>query len=118
MSDWKALVRTETLEQLLANHREQLPHKGRNSERDFLPAARLVNPTGAGTWLISECDDDGLAFGLADVGYPELGYISMSELAEFTGMGGLGIEEDLHFRATKPLSEYATEARQHGYIRA
>jgi hypothetical protein len=117
MDTWKRLLRSETLEKLQANYREQLPHKGRKSERDFEPVCKLFNPTGGGTWLLTECDEDGLAFGLADMGYPEMGYVSMDELAEFKGLGGLGIEEDIHFRATKPLSEYAREAHQLGYIR-
>ena len=114
--DWRSLVRPETLNQLIANHSEQLPHRGKRSERNFMPACRLFNPTGPGTWLITECDEDGLAFGLCDVGYPELGYISMQELAEFNGLGGLGIEEDLHWRPTKTLNQYAEEARRAGYI--
>ena len=117
MRDWRTLFRKETLDQLLANAAEQAPLKGTRRERDFKPV-KLFNPTGPGTWLITECDEDGEAFGLADLGYPELGYISMEELAAFQGRAGLGIEEDIHFKATKTLSEYAKESRRLGYIRA
>jgi hypothetical protein len=117
MTDWRTIFHKETLEQLLANAKEQAPLKGTRRERDFEPVCKLFNPTGGGTWLITECDEDGLAFGLADMGYPELGYVSMDELAEFKGLADLGIEEDRHWKATKTLSQYAEEARRLGYIR-
>lgn len=117
MSDWTELLRPETRIQLLKNFKEQEPRKGRN-EIDFEPAAKLFVPWGAATFLISECDGDGLAFGLSDLGFgtPELGYISLCELAEINGPGGLKIEEDLHFRAKKTLSAYAEDARAKGRI--
>ena len=68
--------------------------------------------------MLTECDSDGLAFGLADLGYPEMGYVSLDELAGITGPGGLRIEEDLSFRASKRLSEYSAEAQREGFIRA
>ncbi|GFE72397.1 DUF2958 domain-containing protein [Novosphingobium sp. TCA1] len=119
MTDWTELLRPETRIQLLKNHKEQEPRKGRD-EIDFNPVAKLFVPWGAATFLISECDGDGLAFGLSDLGFgsPELGYISLDELAEITGPGGLRVEEDIHFRADKPLSKYAEDARAHGRIRA
>jgi len=115
---WTELLRPETRVQLLLNGRKQAPLKGTKGEVDFEPACKLFVPWGAGTFLLTEVDEDGLAFGLADVGFPELGYISLDELAEIRGPGGLKIEEDLHFTADKPLSKYAEEARQAGCIRA
>ncbi|MFC0685142.1 DUF2958 domain-containing protein, partial [Novosphingobium clariflavum] len=73
------------------------------------------------TWLLTECDEDGLAFGLADLGFgtPELGYVSLDELAEIRMMGGaVGIEQDLSFVPTQSLSEYAAEAKRLGGIKA
>ena len=118
--DWKDLLRPESRVQLLLNARKQAPLKGTRREQDFEPVCKLFTPFGAATWLLTECDSDGLAFGLADLGFgtPELGYISLDELASVTGPGGLHIEEDLHFKATKPLSDYADEARSAGQIRA
>lgn len=116
--DYLKLLRPETAQQLLANHIEQQPLKGTRQERDFKPVCKLFVPWGAGTWLLTELDDDGLAFGLADVGYPELGYVSLDELWGITGPGGLKIEQDTHFEAVKPLSQYAEEARALGYISA
>ncbi len=118
MSGWREMLTAEIVAQLEANHREQEPVKGTNLERDFQPVCKLFLPWTAGTWLLTEMEPDGLAFGLADLGYPEMGYISMDEIWEVVGPGGLRVERDIHWKATKPLSEYATEARQHGYIRS
>ena len=57
------------------------------------PWLKLFNPTGSGTWLISEIEDDGdTLFGLCDLGHgsPELGYVSLSELASLKLPFGLG----------------------------
>jgi len=76
---------------------------------------------GACTWLISERIDDDTLFGLCDLGmgYPELGYVSQSELEglRFPPLG-LPVERDLFFEADKTLSEYAREARESGRIAA
>lgn len=118
--DLIALLGVEAAQQLILNHHEQLPLKGTRNERDFEPAVKLFLPWTSGTWLLTEMDDDGLAFGLADLGFgtPELGYISLDEIWEVVGPGGLRVERDIHWKAEKPLSAYATESRQLGYIRA
>ncbi|WCP72201.1 DUF2958 domain-containing protein [Sphingomonas hankookensis] len=118
--DLVALLGREALDQLLANGKEQEPLKGSRAERDFHPVLKLFLPWTSGTWLLTEIDSDGLAFGLADLGFgtPELGYISLDEIWEVSGPGGLRVERDIHWKATKPLSEYAMESRQRGYIAA
>jgi hypothetical protein len=89
-------------------------------EIDFKPVVKLFCPWGGGTWLLSELDPDNpdIAFGLCDLGFgfPELGSVSLSELEAVTGPGGLRIERDLHFTATKSISAYAEEARLHERI--
>jgi hypothetical protein len=50
------------------------------------------------------------------MGEPELGYVSLLELATVRGKLGLPIERDLHFEADKPISAYADEARDRGSI--
>ena len=82
------------------------------------PVMKLFNPTGAATWLISEMDENGTMFGLADLGMgsPEMGYIDFNELAEYRGPMGLGIERDLGFKGTKPLVEYYNDAKAAGRI--
>ena len=67
------LLTDELRERLLANGRE------RNAEH--APVVRFFNPLGEGTWLATELDADGDAmFGLADLGYPELGSFSLLEM--------------------------------------
>ncbi|WP_407865457.1 DUF2958 domain-containing protein [Phyllobacterium phragmitis] len=52
-------------------------------------------------------------FGPCDLGHgsPELGYASLAEIQSIRGPMRLLVERNRHFRATKPLSTYAAEAR-------
>jgi len=81
---------------------------------DPKPVVKFFSPVGAATWLITELHDDGAMFGLCDLGMgePELGYVSLDELATVTLPFGLKIERDLYFTANKTLGKYAEEARQ------
>lgn len=84
---------------------------------DLKPVVKLfVCVGGNATWLLTDIDKDGMAFGLCDLGlgFPELGYVNVNELIKELGWR---LERDLHFKADKPISEYATDARNHGYIR-
>ena len=45
------------------------------------------------------------------MGFPELGGISLSELQDYRGPLGLGIERDLYFKPRYPISVYASAAR-------
>jgi len=76
---------------------------------------------GSFTWLLSEIDPQcpDLAFGLCDLGMgsPELGSVSLSELASLKFPPfGFPVELDENFKGEKPLSEYAEEARAAGRI--
>ncbi len=116
------LLTKEIQEQLLENGRK-------NAERiavdgntiDFHPVVKLFTPDAGATWLLTEIDPDeqDIAFGLCDLGlgYPELGNVSLAEIAALRGKLGLPVERDLHFKATKPLSAYADEASSLGCIR-
>ncbi len=99
---------------LTADLLEQLVRNGQ-TQSDHVPVVKFFDPCGAATWLITEIDpDDGdTLFGLCDLGlgFPELGYVSLSELAQMRNRFDLGIERDVHFKADKPLSQYAEEAR-------
>lgn len=116
--EWTKHIRATDLQQLIINWEEQQPLKGTGEERDYQPVVKVFNPMGAATFLITECDNDGLAFGLSDLGFgePELGYISMDEIFSVRLPGGLTMEQDLYFKPTKALSEYADEARSKGRI--
>jgi len=89
---------------------------------DPFPVVKLFSPDGAAIWLLTELDprDCDIAFGLCDLGmgFPELGSVSLSEIAAVRGKMDLPIERDMHFTADRPLSAYADEARGHGAIRA
>jgi glycine/D-amino acid oxidase-like deaminating enzyme len=89
---------------------------------DLKPVAKLFCPWGGGTWLLSELDpeDADLAFGLCDpgFGFPELGFVRLSELEALRGPGGLRIERDRWFRPTRTLAAYADAARAAGRIDA
>ncbi len=105
------LLTDELLAALLAN---AMTRKQESGPFDSRPVVKLFTPDGVATWLLTEVDPDDpdLAFGLCDLGmgYPELGYVSLTELAEARGRLGLPVERDLCFRANKPLSAYLEAA--------
>lgn len=87
-----------------------LPAIGSTSEKDNTQIAvplKLFNPTGSGTWYITEYDPaTGEAFGyVTGMGGDELGYISIPELASVTLHWGLGIERDLHWDPKTTLAD-------------
>jgi hypothetical protein len=105
------LLTPELHERLLAN--------GRQFDVDHVPVVKFFNPLGAATWLATELDEDGdTLFGLNDLGFgcPELGSFSLTEMASVRLPLGLGIERDLFFEGTFPLSVYAAAARAAGQI--
>jgi len=97
----------------------RLEDNGRSPTEDHVPLAKLFNPVGAATWLVTEMDSsgDGL-FGLADLGFgcPELGWFSLSELEAIRLPFGLRIERDLSFRTAHPISVWAEHARTTGSL--
>lgn len=107
--------------QLLANGRRQRDAIDNGAEPlDFEPVVKLFTPDGNATWLLTELDsrEPHIAFGLCDVGlgFPELGYVSLTELGTLRGPLGLPVERDLHFEADKTLAAYAEAARATGRI--
>jgi Protein of unknown function (DUF2958) len=114
------LITNELREKLLANGRHNAERE--DDPEDFFPVVKLFCPWGAATWLLTELDPESpdIAFGLCDlgVGTPEIGSVSLSELAEISGPGGLRIERDLYFRPKKSLEAYADEADRLGHIAA
>ena len=106
---------------LTEEQRTKLLANGTRRGADHKPVVKWFNPCGSGTWLVSELDPeypDECAFGLADLGFgtPESGSIGLLELTEYRGPFGLGIERDIHFTASYPLSIYAEAARAAGHI--
>lgn len=89
-------------------------------DHDPPPVVKLFTPDAGATWLLSELDPENsdIAFGLCDfgLGFPELGAVSLGEIAAVRGALGLPVERDLWFTADRPLSAYAREARVAGAI--
>lgn len=103
---------------LTSQHRDRLLANGREPDADHAPVVKFFNPFGAGVWLATELDTGGdIMFGLADLGYPELGFWSFDELRYLRLPFGLEIERDLHFASDLPISIWAEAARETGSIR-
>ena len=65
--------------------------------------------------------DEDTLYGLCDLGfgYPELGYVRLSELQSTTmpiPPAGIGPERDLHFKPSHSLSAAAEAAQQNGAV--
>lgn len=99
--------------------RQRLLANGRERDVDHVPVVKFFNPVGTGTWLTTELDADGdTLFGLADLGEPELGSFSLSEMEAVELPFGLGIERDILFDSALPLSVWADTSRETGSISA
>lgn len=87
---------------------------------DTVPVVKIFNPYGAGTWLLSEMDEEGFCFGLCDLGmgFPEMGGVHRRELEDYRNSVGLGLERDMYWTPHKSLTAYANEAYECGSIRA
>ncbi len=113
-------INTAQRQKLLENGRAQRRAiDGQDQVLDFEPVVKLFTPDGNAIWLLTELDATGhLAFGLCDLGLgePELGYVSLRELASARGALGLPIERDLNFAPTRTIAAYAELAREHGRI--
>ncbi|NDW06508.1 DUF2958 domain-containing protein [Jiella pacifica] len=104
---------------LIDDQRDLLLANGRQRDVDHVPVVKFFNPLGEGVWLATELDADGdTLFGLADIGYPELGNFSLEELTSIRLPFGMGIERDILFTGDFPISVWAEAAREAGGIRA
>lgn len=107
-----------------AELRARMFDNGRRSsaggDHDPAPVVKLFTPDAGATWLLTEIDPDDpdIAFGLCDLGLgcPELGSVSLAEIAAVRGAFGLPVERDLWFEADRPLSAYAREVRERGAV--
>jgi hypothetical protein len=91
---------------------EQLPKLYANEEieaKDVKVPLKVFNPYGIGTWYITEYDPEtDTAFGLCDLGFPELGYVNVKELQSVSPvpkMPELGLEIDAHWNPDTSLAE-------------
>jgi hypothetical protein len=114
------LITSAQRQKLLENGRAQRAAIDRQDQvLDLEPVVKLTTPDGNATWLLTELNPDiDLAFGLCDLGLgePELGYVSLAELAVARGPLGLPLECDLNFAPTRTIAAYADLAREHRRI--
>lgn len=104
---------------LTAEHRARLLENGQSPDQDHVPVVKFFNPLGIATWLVTQMEPDGdTLFGLADLGFPEYGSFSISEIEALRLPFGLGIERDLLFRTDRTLSVWARAAWDSGSISA
>lgn len=104
---------------LRANDISRRACEAKGERFDPPPVVKLFNPVGAATWLATELAEDGdTLFGLADLGFgcPELGYFSLSEIAEVRLPFGMAIERDPSFESASPLTIWTDRARRAGSI--
>ncbi len=79
------------------------------SAKDPIIICKFFNPTGIGTWYATEYNPtEQIFFGYVSLfgkesGCDEWGSFALSELEEFKGRFGLGIERDIHF-SPKPFN--------------
>lgn len=86
--------------------RRKIPRIGaQESVPDPIVYVKFFSPYSNATWYITEFDGRDEMFGLADLGFPELGYISLSELENLNRNGLPLVERDLRFRP-QPLSKF------------
>lgn len=117
-----SLLTAQDRARLLANGalRRQSEQDDPDADIDFLPVVKLFTPDANCTWLLTELDPDDAnrAFGLCDLGlgFPELGYVSLTELSIVRGSLNLPVERDRQFVAHHTLSVYVEVARGHGAI--
>lgn len=73
-------------------------HLGAEMENQVI-VAKFFNPAGAGSWYLMNMDpdDEEYCWGIVSLFQVEMGSFSKSELENFKGPLGLGIERDLHF---------------------
>lgn len=87
---------------------------------DHKPVVKLFTPDANCTWLLTEIDPDApdIAFGLCDLGMqcPELGSVSLAEIAALRGRLRLPVERDLSFEGRHGIAVYARAAWAAGRI--
>ena len=87
------LLTKKIKDKLISNHQKQ------DGTKTFRAELKLFNPTGMGTWYISELNPEtNVAFVLCDLHETEFGYILLDELEAIKLPFGLGIERDKFFQ--------------------
>ena len=77
----------------------QVQYQKGNDLESQVVVAKFFNPTGAGTWYLMNQDPEDIDYcwGICHIFEWEIGSFSKSELENYKGGLGLGIERDLYF---------------------
>jgi hypothetical protein len=69
---------------------------------DAIAHVKFFTPDAGATWYATEFDGDDTFFGYCDLGlgFPELGYFSLTELQSVRGKFGLPVERDRYYSPT------------------
>lgn len=106
------LIPHEALKKLIENHEKSI---GTEGGVDHVPVLKLYVLECAFKWLLTELDiETNIAFGLCDLGCPEMGYVSIDELLDPNLNVSLLV--DAGFKPLYKLSQYAGAARAAGMI--
>jgi len=84
---------TKNIEQKLRAAHSDVPLQDDNPKA----FVKLFNPTGSGTWYLSDLSENNIAFGLCSLHETEYGYVSLDELKSVKLPFGLSIERDTSF---------------------
>lgn len=113
---WDQLTQRE-LEILQHNFEENdlLISQGKNTI-SFEPVVKFFNPTGIGTWYLTELSPDHIGFGICCLEEIELGYVSLTALNNLCLPCGLSIEKDATFSANGlTLSQFLKQLHENEY---
>ena len=114
------------MDELITSEQREILHKNWHHESNHEPVVKIFSPVGSATWMLTAMNpaDDDTMYGLCDLGmgFPELGYVTLSELEGMIipimpgAPIGMKLERDLYFEGRYPLTAYADAARQNGSI--
>jgi len=95
--------------------RAQLPplYSGEGQGLEAKALVKFFTPDSGWTWYATEFDGEDIFFGLVSGFEVELGYFSLSELAEVRGPLGLPIERDMFFKPTSLRELQEQHRRDH-----
>jgi hypothetical protein len=101
---------------LTAEQFRKLVENGKRPNDKHFPVVKFFG--GAGTWLVDQIDENGIAWGLADLQMDccEYGSISLDEMCDPHGRHFPWVERDLHFTGTKPIMDYLEDYNKRGTL--
>jgi hypothetical protein len=108
------LLTQKEIKQLRDNYTKNNTSNNDQPLHAFEPVVKLFNPTGMGTWYLSELSPDNIGFGICQLQEIELGYVSLDELSRLRLPLGRSIEKDRVFLSKGQTIYQLCEALQTG----